>query len=215
MAKLTTIERKSFFAKTEKPIGITVPETPVFVQANCSQKGSWVLGEEVLGNKELEFFILGFEFGQEHDPYKKCKIGIGTIVFTPINCGFLKERLVYVTKIKNQNSGRKGSLSNFGAKLAEAIASGIDPRELVWTASFVNKSGTLPDNTPYNCAVLSFVSRNVSDQDEDNILGHCVHVFEHDFLVKKVNNLLSASLPKFAELETDLGTTAQLEPAVK
>jgi len=201
MAKSANIERKSFFSKTEKPIGITVPETPVFVQANCSQKGSWVLGEEALGNKELEFFVLDFEFGREHDPYKDREIRTGTIVFTPVNCGFLKERLVYVTKIKDQNSGRKGSLSNFGAKLAEAVASGIDPRELIWTATFVNKSGSLPSGDPYNCSVLSFTNRLVSDIDEDEILGHCVYVFEHDFLLKKVENLLSANLPKFAELE--------------
>jgi hypothetical protein len=201
MGKTATIERKSFFAKTEKPIGITIPEMPVFLQANCAQKGSWVLGEESLGNKNLDFFILAMQFGYEFDPYKDRDIPIGTIIFTPINCDFLRERLVYATKIKNQNSGRKGSLANFAAKLAEAVASGIDPRELVWSANFVNKSGNLPDGKPYNCSVISFGSRLVDDEDEDTILGHCVNVFEDDLHLAKVNNLLTASLPKFSEIE--------------
>lgn len=201
MGKIATIERKSFFAKTEKPIGITIPEMPVFLQANCAQKGSWVLGEESLGNKSLDFFILALQFGYEFDPYKERDMPIGTIIFTPINCDFLKERLVYATKIKNQNSGRKGSLANFAAKLAEAVASGIDPRELVWTANFVNKAGNLPDGKPYNCSVISFVSRGVADEGEDTILGHCVNIFEEDFKLAKVNNLLTASLPKFSEIE--------------
>jgi hypothetical protein len=196
--KTAEIVRNSFFAKTEKPEGIVIPEVPVFVQANCAQKGSWVLGEESLGNKELEMFILAFQFGQEYDPYKEKDIPTGTIIFTPVGSTFLKDRLVYATKIKNQASGRKGSLANFGAKVAEAVASGLDPRELIWCANFVHKSGSLPSGEVYNCSVINFSTREIADEQENTLLGHCVIVLEEDF---KISNLLSASLPKFAELE--------------
>jgi hypothetical protein len=168
------------------------------VQANCAQKGSWVLGEKSLGNEELEMFILAFQFGQEFDPYKEKHIPTGTIIFTPIGSPILKERLVYATKIKNQASGRKGSLANFGAKVAEAVASGLDPRELIWCASFVHKSGSLPNGEVYNCSVINFSTREVADDQENSLLGHCVIVLEEDL---KISKLMSASLPIFAELE--------------
>ena len=194
----TEIIRHSFFANTEKPTGIIIPEVPVFVQANCSQSGSWILGEKNLGNENLQFFVLVFLFGQELNPYKDIEISTGTIFFTPIDTTTLKPQLVYATKIKNQASGRKGSLANFGARVAECVASGTDPREVIWTAKFVNKSGSLPDGKLYNCAVIDFTYRTIQDEEESNLLNNCVLVLEDD---TKLNKLQLSTLPKFAELE--------------
>jgi hypothetical protein len=135
------IARHPFFSDVEKPEGILIPDIPIFVQANCAQNGSWVVGEKSLGNDPLEFFILAFQFGQEHDPYKDVEIQTGTLWFVPVDDTLLRSGLVYATKIKNQASGRKGSLSNFGNRVAELVVSGYDPREVIWEAKFMQKSG--------------------------------------------------------------------------
>jgi hypothetical protein len=196
------IQRHPFFSITPKPEGIFIPEVPVFVQANCAQNGSWVLGEKSLGNDPIEFYILAFQFGMEHDPYRNAEIQnaniqIGTIYFVPLDESVLKPNLVYATKIKNQASGRKGSLSNFGNRVAEIVVSGYDPREVVWEAKFVQKSGSLPDGTAYKCAVLDFDYRFPLHELEAKLLDDCVLVLKDDL---KLQALQSASLPAIAEL---------------
>jgi hypothetical protein len=191
------IERNPFFSDVQKPEGILIPDIPIFVQANCAQNGSWVVGEKSLGNDPLEFFILAFQFGQEHDPYKEVDIQTGTLWFVPVDDTLLRSGLVYATKIKNQASGRKGSLSNFGNRVAELVVSGYDPREVVWEAKFMQKSGSLPDGTAYKCAVLDFDYRFVNHETEAKLLNDCVLVLQDDL---KLSGLQGAALPAIAEL---------------
>jgi hypothetical protein len=180
MKTSATIDRRSFFKETQKPTGIIIPDHPIYVQANCAQKGQWILGEKSLGNEFLNFFVLAVLFSREFNPYKSKDIPIATIFLTPIDNEILKAQLVYAIKIRDQDSGRKGSLSNFASRTAEMMATGIDPREVVWTAKFVNKSGTLPNGLPYNCAVIDFDYRYVKTDEEDAILGDCILVLEED-----------------------------------
>ena len=184
--------RNAFFAKTQKPTGLFVPEVPIFVQANCAQKGSWVLGEKTLGNDPIRFYVLAFQNDFEINPYKDKEEQIGTIWFTPIEDDPLKSCLVYAVKIRNQNSGRKGSLCNFAAKVAELIVGGYDPREVIWSASFVQKSGSLPDGKTYNCAVVDFGWEFPESEPEISLLENCIAVLEDD---GKLLRLQAASLP--------------------
>jgi len=200
MKTSATIERKSFFKETVKPTGIIIPDHPIYVQANCAQKGSWVLGEKSLGNENLTFFVLAVLFSRELNPYKEKEIAIATIFLTPIDDNTLKPQLVYAIKIRDQDSGRKGSLSNFAARTAEMMATGVDPREVIWTAKFINKSGNLPNGDPYNCAVIDFEYRFVKTDEEDAILANCVLVLEEDFKLKKLQQI---ALPPIVQMEGD------------
>jgi hypothetical protein len=196
------IQRHPFFATTPIPEGVFISEIPVFLQANCAQNGSWVLGEKSLGNDPIEFYILAFQYSMERDPYRNAEvqnanIQIGTIYFVPIDESLLRPNLVYATKIKNQASGRKGSLSNFASRVAEIVVSGYDPREVIWEAKFIQKSGSLPDGTAYKCAVLDFDYRFPTQASEAKLLDDCVLVLKDDL---KLKALQSASLPAIAEL---------------
>lgn len=151
-----------------------------------------MLGEKMLGNDPIEIYILGFQFGSEFDPYKERFTQIGTIWLTPIEGSPLTRGLVYALKIKNQASNRKGSLFNFGQKVAEITVQGFDPREVIWVASFIKKSGSLPDGTAYNCAVLSFDYRFPESIGEEALLADCVVVLQDD---RKLLQLQAASLP--------------------
>jgi hypothetical protein len=165
------IARHSFFAKNPIPTGILIPETPVVLQANCAQKGSWVLGEKVLGNEPINCYLVGFKLSQEYDPYKDAPVNWTILHFVPINCDFLKSNLVYTTKIKNMASNRKGSLYNLGNKIAEIISSGLDPREVAWTMQFIGKSGSLPSGEPYMCAVIDFAYKLVPGQEMESLVA--------------------------------------------
>lgn len=174
------IVRNAFFANQPKPEGIVIPTTPVILQANCAQKGSWVIGEEQLGNKPIKAFIVGLHHSPEWDAYKDKPVNWAIIHFVPVDSEMLKTNLVYTTKIKNMASNRKGSLFNLGNRIAELIALGLDPREVIWTFSFVGKSGALPNGDPYSCSVLDFNYEPISSQEEATILDRCVAAIQQE-----------------------------------
>jgi hypothetical protein len=168
--------RHEFFAERPVPQGVLIPETPIFVQANCAQKGSWVLGEQALGSAPIDCFFVGFSFVEEFDQYKDDLVSWAVLHFIPVDCDFLRPNLVYTTKIKNMGSGRKGSLSNLGNQFGEVLASGLDPREVLWTMRFWAKSGSLPTGVAYSCAVLDFSYRSV----DPSLLAPAVEVIQQE-----------------------------------
>lgn len=174
------ISRNAFFARQPKPEGIVIPNTPVILQANCAQKGSWVIGEEQLGNKPIKAFIVGLHHSPEWDAYKDKPVNWAIVHFVPVESEMLKCNLVYTTKLKNMASNRKGSLFNLGNRIAELIALGLDPREVIWTFSFVGKSGALPNGEAYSCSVLDFSYEFLSTPEQAAILDRCVVAIQQE-----------------------------------
>lgn len=140
---------------------LIVPETAMNLRNDCKE-GKWFLGETEYGSK-LKFIALKFSRRIAIDEYGALAPGtpLGQLWFVPIAAGEspngqpLPTNVVYYTLIKNSNSGKSGSLINFGQKAVLAQSQGYDYREVVWTASFKKKSATI-DNEAVSYYVLDF-----------------------------------------------------------
>lgn len=205
------IQRHPFFAQNPVPDGILIPETPVLLQANCAQKGSWVLGEKNLGNDPIDCYLVGFQFSKEYDPYKETEVMWTIVHFVPTKCDFLKPNLVYTTKIKNMASNRKGSLFNLGNKMAEIISTGLDPREVKWSMKFVPKSGMLPSGEMFQCSVVDFDYTQIPSAEIEPIIPVLTEVEKIAQLT--IAAMASDAVPAIAASATTEVQTKQLEAA--
>lgn len=156
--------RHQYFSKNKDlalPNSLIVPESPMNLRNDCKE-ASWYLGEIPYGNR-LKFICIKFSRRIATEQFGAVQPGtpLGQIWFVPVQGGESPDgqklpcNVVYYTLLKNSNSGKSGSLINFGQKAVLAQSQGYDYRELVWSAQFIKKSATI-ENEAVSYYVLDF-----------------------------------------------------------